>query len=68
MWERYCRGVQAVVFVVDAADGDNLDAAKNELRELMSKPPLRGAPSAIGINISLIVCIHGSLFPPTLNY
>lgn len=44
MWERYCRGVQAVVFVVDAADGDNLDAAKNELRELMSKPPLRGIP------------------------
>mmetsp|Transcript_35667 Transcript_35667/g.91041 ORF Transcript_35667/g.91041 Transcript_35667/m.91041 type:complete len:191 (-) Transcript_35667:13-585(-) len=44
MWERYCRGVQAVVFVVDAADMDNLDAAKNELRELTTKPSLRGIP------------------------
>ena len=25
MWERYCRGVQAIVFVVDSSDVDNLD-------------------------------------------
>lgn len=24
MWERYCRGVQAIVFVVDSADLDSL--------------------------------------------
>jgi len=44
MWERYCRGVQAVVFVVDSADMDNMDAAKNELKELLSKPSLTGIP------------------------
>eukprot|EP00192_Tetraselmis_astigmatica_P019906 CAMPEP_0117681878 /NCGR_PEP_ID=MMETSP0804-20121206/19268_1 /TAXON_ID=1074897 /ORGANISM="Tetraselmis astigmatica, Strain CCMP880" /LENGTH=190 /DNA_ID=CAMNT_0005491767 /DNA_START=145 /DNA_END=717 /DNA_ORIENTATION=+ len=44
MWERYCRGVQAIVFVVDAADMDNLDAAKNELKELLTKPSLSGIP------------------------
>lgn len=47
MWERYCRGVQAVVFVVDAADSDNYDAAKNELNELVSKPSLHGPPSLL---------------------
>ena len=25
MWERYCRGVQAIVFVVDSSDVDSLD-------------------------------------------
>lgn len=24
LWERYCRGVQAIVFVVDAADVDSV--------------------------------------------
>jgi hypothetical protein len=44
MWERYCRGVQAVVYVVDAADHDSLDNARAELHELLSKPSLSGAP------------------------
>ncbi|KAF9580701.1 ADP-ribosylation factor-like protein 8B, partial [Lunasporangiospora selenospora] len=34
MWERYCRGVNAIVFVIDAADHDKLDAARTELRNL----------------------------------
>lgn len=38
MWERYCRGVNAIVYVVDAADHDNLDIAKSELLDLLSKP------------------------------
>jgi signal recognition particle receptor subunit beta len=25
LWERYCRGVQAIVYVVDAADYDSLE-------------------------------------------
>lgn len=25
MWERYCRGVNAIVFMVDAADEDKLE-------------------------------------------
>lgn len=44
MWERYCRGVQAVVYVVDAADHDTLENARAELHELLSKPSLAGIP------------------------
>ena len=44
MWERYCRGVQAIVFVVDAADQDLLDQARSELLELVAKPSLSGIP------------------------
>lgn len=44
MWERYCRGVQAIVFVVDAADQDSLDQARSELLELLTKPSLGGIP------------------------
>ncbi|KAL4421713.1 hypothetical protein ABPG77_002329, partial [Micractinium sp. CCAP 211/92] len=44
MWERYCRGVQAIVFVVDSADLDSLEAAKEELHALLAKPSLAGIP------------------------
>lgn len=44
MWERYCRGVNAIVFVVDAADTAKLDMARNELRNLLEKPQLAGIP------------------------
>jgi ADP-ribosylation factor-like protein 8 len=44
MWERYCRGVNAIVFVVDAADREKFEAARKELQELLSKPPLAGIP------------------------
>lgn len=44
MWERYCRGVNAIVFVVDAADNAKLDMARNELRNLLEKPQLAGIP------------------------
>jgi len=44
MWERYCRGVQAIVFVVDSADLDGIDAARQELHDLLSKPALTGIP------------------------
>lgn len=44
MWERYCRGVNAVVYVVDAADHANVDMAKSELHELLTKPTLAGIP------------------------
>jgi len=44
MWERYCRGVNAIVYVVDAADCDNLDIAKTELQDLLSKPTLSSIP------------------------
>ena len=44
MWERYCRGVQAIVFVIDAADADSLEQARNELQSLLQKPSLQGIP------------------------
>eukprot|EP00160_Parvularia_atlantis_P008019 Unigene1723_Nuclearia_a/m.5295 Unigene1723_Nuclearia_a/g.5295 ORF Unigene1723_Nuclearia_a/g.5295 Unigene1723_Nuclearia_a/m.5295 type:complete len:186 (-) Unigene1723_Nuclearia_a:127-684(-) len=44
MWERYCRGVNAIVFVVDSADHEKLDAAKTELKNLLEKPQLASIP------------------------
>lgn len=44
MWERYCRGVNAIVFMVDSADHDKLEAARNELHNLLEKPQLLGIP------------------------
>jgi len=44
MWERYCRGVNAIVYVVDAADSEKFETSKKELHDLLSKPPLAGIP------------------------
>ncbi|KAL1923727.1 uncharacterized protein VTP21DRAFT_8707 [Calcarisporiella thermophila] len=44
MWERYCRGVNAIVFVVDAADHEKLDIARTELKNLLDRPQLAGIP------------------------
>jgi ADP-ribosylation factor-like protein 8 len=44
MWERYCRGVNAIVFIVDIADVDLLPVAREELHALMNQPSLRGIP------------------------
>ncbi|RYP65844.1 hypothetical protein DL770_008921 [Monosporascus sp. CRB-9-2] len=44
MWERYCRGVNAIVFIVDIADVDLLPAAKDELHALMRQRSLEGIP------------------------
>ncbi|KAI6670625.1 hypothetical protein NL676_005510 [Syzygium grande] len=44
MWERYCRGVSAIVYVVDAADRDSVPIARSELHELLTKPSLSGIP------------------------
>ncbi|KAG2393853.1 hypothetical protein C9374_003617 [Naegleria lovaniensis] len=45
MWERYCRGVGAIVYVVDSAsDEQTLEVAKKELHELVSKASLSTIP------------------------
>ncbi|MBN3283297.1 ARL8A protein, partial [Polyodon spathula] len=44
MWERYCRGVSAIVYMVDAADPGKIEASKNELHNLLDKPQLQGIP------------------------
>eukprot|EP01126_Amoeba_proteus_P024346 TRINITY_DN2453_c0_g1_i1.p1 TRINITY_DN2453_c0_g1~~TRINITY_DN2453_c0_g1_i1.p1 ORF type:complete len:153 (+),score=41.54 TRINITY_DN2453_c0_g1_i1:239-697(+) len=44
MWERYCRGVDAIVFVVDGADHEKFESARKELHDLISKPQLQTIP------------------------
>ncbi|KAL7062745.1 hypothetical protein AAHC03_028 [Spirometra sp. Aus1] len=44
MWERYCRGVNAIIYMVDAADRDKLEASRNELHTLLDKSQLTGIP------------------------
>uniref|UniRef100_H2Z9F0 Uncharacterized protein n=1 Tax=Ciona savignyi TaxID=51511 RepID=H2Z9F0_CIOSA len=38
MWERYCRGVNAIVYMVDSADNEKIEASRNELHNLLEKP------------------------------
>ncbi|XP_058030918.1 ADP-ribosylation factor-like protein 8A isoform X2 [Ahaetulla prasina] len=47
MWERYCRGVSAIVYMVDAADQEKIEASKNELHNLLDKPQLQGIPELV---------------------
>ncbi|XP_019252662.1 PREDICTED: ADP-ribosylation factor-like protein 8c isoform X1 [Nicotiana attenuata] len=47
MWERYCRGVSAILYVVDAADRDSVPITRTELHELLKKPSLSGIPLLI---------------------
>ncbi|KAJ0043323.1 hypothetical protein Pint_18560 [Pistacia integerrima] len=44
MWERYCRGVSAILYVVDAADRDSVPISRSELFDLLTKPSLSGIP------------------------
>lgn len=44
MWERYCRGVNAIVFVLDSADTEKFEAARTELHNLLQKPQLANIP------------------------
>lgn len=44
MWERYCRGVSAIVFIVDIADIPLIPQARDELHDLMRHRSLAGIP------------------------
>lgn len=44
MWERYCRGVNAIVYVVDSADLAKIDEARKLLHDLMQRPSLQDIP------------------------
>ncbi|KAK9484945.1 P-loop containing nucleoside triphosphate hydrolase protein [Lipomyces starkeyi] len=44
MWERYCKGVNAILFIVDSADPATLQIARMEFEALISKPSLEGIP------------------------
>lgn len=44
MWERYCRGVNVIVFVLDAVDKERFTSAKLELLEILQRPSLANIP------------------------
>ena len=44
MWERSCRGVNAIVFLAASAAKAALPVAKEELQLLLEKPALEGIP------------------------
>ncbi|ESO04652.1 hypothetical protein HELRODRAFT_156955 [Helobdella robusta] len=50
MWERYCRGVNAIVYMVDSADHEKLEPSKNELHNLLDKPQLANIPILVLAN------------------
>ncbi len=50
------RGVNAIVYMVDAADSDKIEAARNELHNLLEKPQLAGIPVLV---LGMIFCILG---------
>ncbi|KAF8635829.1 hypothetical protein AX15_000028 [Amanita polypyramis BW_CC] len=44
LWERYCSGVDALVFVVDSFDREKFNTARFELHQLIANPTLSGVP------------------------
>ena len=44
LWRHYFRGADALIFVVDSADRDRLDDAREELAHLLDEDELRDAP------------------------
>lgn len=52
MWERYCRDVNAIIFVVDASDRDAMSVAKDELHSLLKHETLNTMPLLVLANKS----------------
>ncbi|GAA5917963.1 hypothetical protein JCM6882_001066 [Rhodosporidiobolus microsporus] len=44
IWERYCRGVNAIVWVLDSSDRATFPTARAELQSLLEKQELAGIP------------------------
>lgn len=43
-WEKYCRTADAIVYVVDSADLQNIEVSKVQLNQLLQWPSLEGVP------------------------
>lgn len=43
-WEKFCRGADCIVFIVDSVDYGNLEVARAQLHQLLSWPSLNGIP------------------------
>ncbi|KAK9893973.1 ARF/SAR superfamily [Cystobasidium minutum MCA 4210] len=50
LWKRYCKGANAILFVVDSTDVSLLDTAKAELSALIETPELSGIPLLVLCN------------------
>ncbi|ODN92777.1 arf/Sar family protein [Cryptococcus wingfieldii CBS 7118] len=50
MWDRYCRGADAIIYVVDAADRNSIPTATSELHALLSLPSLQSVPLLVLAN------------------
>ena len=50
MWERYCRGVQVIVFILDAANPALFSLAATELSSLLHQPSLASTPLLLLFN------------------
>uniref|UniRef100_A0A7N6AF87 ADP-ribosylation factor-like 8Bb n=1 Tax=Anabas testudineus TaxID=64144 RepID=A0A7N6AF87_ANATE len=61
MWERYCRGVNAIVYMVDAADREKIEASRNELHNLLDKPQLQGIPVRTSYLLCFVHCFYRNL-------
>jgi len=52
MWQRYCRNVNAIVYMIDSADAGKIEDAREELHKLFAQQSHQGAPLA---GIALLV-------------
>ena len=52
MWERYCRDVDAIIFIADASDREAMPVAKEELHVLLDKASIAGIPLLVLANKS----------------
>jgi len=59
MWERYCRGVDVIIYVVDASDHEKIPVAKKELHALLGRPLLAGIPVLVLANKSDLESAYG---------
>ena len=50
MWERYCRGVQVIVFILDASAPSLFSLASAELNSLLVQPSLASTPLLLLFN------------------
>ncbi|ORX38586.1 ADP-ribosylation factor family-domain-containing protein [Kockovaella imperatae] len=50
MWDRYCRGADAIIYVVDAADSKSIPTATSELHALIALPALATVPLLVLAN------------------
>eukprot|EP00300_Choanocystis_sp_HF-7_P030020 c38763_g1_i1.p1 GENE.c38763_g1_i1~~c38763_g1_i1.p1 ORF type:complete len:189 (-),score=43.14 c38763_g1_i1:45-611(-) len=68
MWERYCRGVNAIVYVVDSSNHEDINVARDELHDLLSKPSLENIPLLVlGSKNDLPDCLSAEALIDAMN-